>query len=199
VFVPLGEREYEPCVLVPHALTERQCDRAVALGRALEAEESRVGDDPDAAADDTTRRSRTAWIGDDDDTAWLYGRLTRVVARANRAFGFDLIGFTEDVQFTRYDEPGAFYDWHQDGLAGDVAGRKLSVVVQLTDPDDYAGSDLELFGVACGGPPDPDWTAATRARGTAIVFPAFEHHRVTPLERGARCSLVCWVGGPPFR
>jgi PKHD-type hydroxylase len=73
--------------------------------------------------------------------------------------------------------------------------------VQLSDPATYEGSDLQLLEVvedyddADGGA----WRSRVRRRGTVIAFPAFEYHRVTPLESGVRHSLVCWVGGPPFR
>ena len=79
--------------------------------------------------------------------AAIFDKLTKVAQRANRLYGFDLLGFTEDMQFTMYDRPGAFYDWHQDGLEGEMAGRKLSLVVQLSDPDDYAGGELQLFNI----------------------------------------------------
>jgi PKHD-type hydroxylase len=74
------------------------------------------------------------------------------------------------------------------------------MVVQLSDPDEYEGGALEFFGL------DGDETDAAadrrtkmRQRGTVVTFPAFEYHRVTPLTAGTRRSLVCWVGGPPFR
>jgi hypothetical protein len=59
----------------------------------------------------------------------------------------DLIGLSEDLQFTECDDAEAFHTWHQDGLVGELAGRKLSLVVQLSDPDDYEGGDLGLFGL----------------------------------------------------
>ena len=119
---------------------------------------------------------------------------------ANRRYDFDLIGFTEDLQFTEYDGAGAFYTWHQDGLDGALAVRKLSMVVQLSDPDDYVGGELEFF--ALDGDESAtasDRRVAMRTQGTVVVFPSFEYHRVAPLRSGVRRSLVCWVGGPAFR
>ncbi|MDZ7732078.1 MAG: 2OG-Fe(II) oxygenase [Acidimicrobiia bacterium] len=124
---------------------------------------------------------------------WPSGRIA--------AYDFELTGFTEDLQFTSYDETGAFYTWHQDGLDGEVAGRKLSIVIQLSASTDYEGSDLELLDVVEDYPAEDlaAWRRRVRRRGTAVLFPAFEYHRVTPLVRGTRHSLVCWIGGPPFR
>jgi PKHD-type hydroxylase len=201
-FVPEVDRRYESHVLVPRAFTRKQCDRIVDLGLSLPRDAGLVtGGTDDEAEDAETRRADIAWIPAEGDHLWIFDRLARAVGRANRLYKFDLLGFTEDAQFTCYDSRGSFYDWHQDGLEGDLAGRKLSVVVQLSEPDEYEGGDLELFSVTAGRAPDAlaDWRARARRRGAAIVFPAFEHHRVTPIRGGARYSLVCWVGGPPFR
>ena len=119
------------------------------------------------------------------------GRAKDAIDWARQSLAFDAPsanrGITQAVLATAHGQLG----WYEEGMAV-CAGAP-------SDPADYDGSDLQLFGVTGGGPPDPDWAAVVRRRGTAVAFPAFEHHRVTPLERGARCSLVCWVGGPPFR
>src|SRR5690606_39068749 len=147
------------------------------------------------------RRSKVAWIGRSDASAWLFDRLSELVVRANRTWRLDLHGFEEDLQYTLYDEPGSFYTWHQDGLDGDVATRKLALVVQLTDPAEYEGADLEMFDVVTDWEPEDlaSWRERVRALGTVVAFPAFEYHRVTPLVSGRRASLVAWVDGPPFR
>jgi PKHD-type hydroxylase len=191
--------DYEPARIVARVFTTAQCRRIVELGLGLGAASAEVGArDREVAEVAETRRSKTAWIPYGEETSWIYDRLARVAVDVNARYGFDLTGFTEDIQFTVYDEPGAFYDWHQDGLAGAVAVRKLSIVVQLSDPAGYEGADLEIFPIGLDAL-DPSWPTRARRQGGAIVFPAFEHHRVTPLVRGARHSLVCWVGGPPFR
>jgi PKHD-type hydroxylase len=201
-FVPEIDRPYEAAMCFERVFTPRQCGRIVASAEDLAVEEGLVGtDDASYDRDAAIRRSRLSWIEPVDATLWIFDKLTKVVAKANRTYGFDLLGFTEDLQLTRYDEPGAFYGWHQDGLEGDLAGRKLSLVTQLTDPDTYEGSDLELFCVNEEYEADAarDWAARARRQGSVVVFPAFEYHRVTPLVAGARHSLVCWIGGPPFR
>lgn len=190
------------------AFTPEQCGAVVALGDSLQAEGGALAGSPDgdgAAPDSGTdlalRRSRVAWISRSDQTAWLFDRLSELVVRANRTWRFDLSGFDEELQYTLYDEPGAFYTWHQDGLDGDVASRKLALVVQLTDPSLYDGADLEMFDVVTDWETDElaEWRARVRSQGTVVAFPAFEYHRVTPLVSGRRASLVAWVGGPPFR
>ncbi len=199
VFVPPAARGYASHVVLPGALTPAQCDRVIAIGESLRLDDGELAND--ASANDELRRSKVAWIGPDPGTGWLFDKLARLAQRANRHYGFDLTGFGEDLQYTVYDEPGAFYTWHQDGLSGEVATRKLALVVQLSDPADYEGADLELFDQVADLTAEELATAneARRARGTAVAFPAFEYHRVTPLVSGVRRSLVVWISGPPFR
>jgi PKHD-type hydroxylase len=199
VFAPRAAGTYTSHVVLPGALTAGQCDRVIALGESLRLDEGELASE--APIDAALRRSKVAWIGPEPETAWLYDKLARLAQKANRRYGFDLTGFGEDLQYTVYDEAGAFYTWHQDGLTGEVATRKLALVVQLSDPADYEGADLELFDTVADLSPD-DLARANRqrrGRGTAVAFPAFEYHRVTPLVSGVRRSLVVWISGPPFR
>ena len=201
MFLPPERPAYRSHVVVERALTPGQCDRVVALGSRWRADEATLAGEASGAADPALRRSTVTWLPPEDDTEWLFERLAAVVERANRQWDFELTGFGEDLQLTAYDRPGSFYTWHQDGLDGEVATRKLAVVVQLTDPATYEGADLELFDVVADLDDEAlaTWTDRCRVRGTAVVFPAFEYHRVTPLRAGVRHSLVAWVSGPPFR
>ena len=193
---------YQAFEVHPKAFTPRQCERIVALGRSLvSAQAGLEGDDGDEVNDESIRRSRTAWIAPDDDSWWIYDKLGAIAERANRRYGFDLTGFGEDLQFTTYDEPGSFYSWHQDGLDGGVADRKLSIVVQLSDPTDYAGGEIQFFEVVDDYDDEQlaSYTYQAHQLGTAVVFPSFEYHRVLPMRQGVRHSLVAWITGPPFR
>lgn len=193
---------YRTFEIHPRVFTPRQCDRIIAAGLASTLVDAALeGDDGAGITDEGIRRSRTSWLPPDEEHWWIYEKLAKVAERANRRYGFDLTGFGEDLQFTAYDEPGAFYSWHQDGLDGGVSNRKLSIVVQLSDPDDYSGGDLQFFETIEDYEPEQlaEFREATRERGTAIVFPAFEYHRVLPVREGCRYSLVSWISGPPFR
>jgi PKHD-type hydroxylase len=190
---------YTSHVVFDAAFTPEECAAISAIGDALDTGGGElVGE---AVSDQSLRRSRVAWIARDDETGWIFDRLSELVVRANRTWCFDVDGFEEDLQYTIYDEPGAFYTWHQDGLDGDVATRKLAVVVQLTPPDLYEGGELEMFDVVADWDEGSlaEWRQRVRALGSAVAFPAFEYHRVSPMTSGRRTSLVAWVGGPPFR
>jgi PKHD-type hydroxylase len=193
---------YQSHEIHPAVFTARQCERIVALGTSLvPAEATLEGTDGSIVADGAIRRSTPSWIPPDDDSWWIYSKLAKVAHRANRRYGFDLTSFGEDLQFTVYDQPGSFYSWHQDGLDGAVATRKLSMVVQLSDPDDYIGAELELFDVAEDFDDDElaQFAWHSSRQGTVVVFPSFEYHRVLALRSGLRHSLVAWVSGPAFR
>jgi PKHD-type hydroxylase len=112
----------------------------------------------------------------------------------NNAFGFDL-NLMREIQFTEYRaENEDHYKWHEDlsWRVNKASHRKLSVVIQLSDQGDYEGGDLELQHEA----PEPE---ALKRQGTVIVFPSFHSHRVTPITKGVRYSLVAWYEGPKFK
>lgn len=144
---------------------------------------------------DNIRRARIAWLDDKNGGDWALARVVDAVIAANRRhFDFDLKTFDEKMQVAWYgaDAQGHF-DWHVDiGDGALAAKRKLTIVVQLSAAETYEGGVLEIN---AEGRPQP----APRGLGSAILFPSFAPHRVTPITRGARYSLTTWVHGPPFR
>lgn len=138
------------------------------------------------------RSSSIRWMYPNEITEWVFERMAKVVLDLNNnLFGFDLDGFCEGFQFTKYTAPSQHYDWHCDrGAKGSV--RKLSVSLLLSDPDDFDGGDLEIK-------TGTDDERVSRIRGMATVFPSWTLHRVTPVTRGTRYSLVAWISGPAFR
>ena len=103
-FVSEGSREYQCALVYPSLFTARQCDRIVEQAADLSSDAGQVGVGPDAVEHDQgTRHSRIAWVPAEEPFAWVHDKLTAAVRRANRVYGFDLIGFTEDLQFTEYE------------------------------------------------------------------------------------------------
>ncbi|HZF30966.1 MAG TPA: 2OG-Fe(II) oxygenase [Gammaproteobacteria bacterium] len=137
----------------------------------------------------TIRRSRVVFLGAEQKYGWLYDRLWAAAQECNRLFFCVAVaGVEANVQLARYDSANrGFYDWHTD-FAGVRPLRKLSISIQLSNPEDYEGGDLELL---YGTEPHK----MDRSRGTFIVFPSFMLHRVTPVTRGVRWSLVSWILG----
>jgi PKHD-type hydroxylase len=141
------------------------------------------------------RRADVVWLDDIPGTSWVMDRIIDLVREVNtRVFDFDLREFAESPQVARYDAAReGHFDWHTDIGDGPVAGkRKLTIVVQLSEPGNYEGGALEVMrGSAV--------VEATRDMGAATLFPGFLLHRVTPVTGGTRHSLTVWAHGPAFR
>jgi len=142
--------------------------------------------------DTKTRTSHISWIpfskmGD------MYKDIERIMKTTNgNHFGFDGMTITEMAQYTEYPE-GGFYDWHMDcdvNMAHEPPVRKISMTLLLNDPSEFEGGDLELMAPG---------KFAELKQGHAIIFASFLNHRVNPVRRGMRQSLVVWFGGKPFR
>jgi PKHD-type hydroxylase len=162
------------------------------IGDALPKEKATVNTTLDQIPE--IRTSDISWIAYNRDTAFIYDKMAYVARMLNgQFFDFDISGFVEDFQYTVYNsECQDKYDWHMDKGNINAAPRKLSLVLQLSDPDEYEGGDLEFFmGV--------EGIKAKKQLGTIYAFPSYIVHRVTPVTRGTRKSLVSWICGPKFR
>lgn len=139
------------------------------------------------------RRSKINWLSNNENNSWVFKELANVVSKLNADFfGFNLTGFGEKLQLTHYNESDqGMYTWHQDfGSTG--PSRKLSLVLQLSEPDEYEGGELQLLNAKTP-------TCIKKKRGLITVFPAWTLHQVTPVIKGNRQTLVAWVSGPPFK
>ncbi len=139
------------------------------------------------------RKSRIKWCPQNQEWSWVYSKLHNMIVEANNSmWKFDLSTMNEQIQYTEYygsNEGG--YEWHMDCGEKIQNQRKISVTVQLSDSNDYEGGDLE-FNIG-------RQLTAQRGIGTAVIFPSFYLHRVTPVTSGVRKSFVLWVGGEPYR
>lgn len=136
------------------------------------------------------RRSFNSWIPINEQTFWIYQKLTDKINYINENFfEFDLEKI-EKLQFTYYkSEENGFYDKHVDPLQWNLPhNRKLSLVVQLSDPEDYEGGDL-IFHYS----KDPE--IIKKEMGMTVFFPSSLLHEVSPVTKGDRYSLVAWVHG----
>jgi PKHD-type hydroxylase len=123
---------------------------------------------------------------------WIYDRLSTACLQANAGrYKFDITGFQTELQLASYGTR-QFFDWHMDFGTGDLSNRKLSITVQLSDPDEYEGGELQFM-------INQNVFTATKEKGTAIIFPSFALHRVTPITKGCRKSIVGWIAGAPYR
>lgn len=157
-------------------------------------ERAQVGGNPNPEELSKIRRSQISWLSYNDNTKWVFEKLAHVVSSLNSQFyRFDLTGFGESLQLTNYNHSeSGMYRWHQDYGGRRSPSRKLSVVVQLTDPSQYEGGNLQIM---TGNEPQN----IRKERGILAVFPSYQLHQVTPVTQGSRQSLVAWVTGPAFK
>ena len=160
--------------------------------------EAAVGHATDGKPDNHIRQSTVRWVNPTDvNSAFITHLLWKYVREANRqVFNVDVTDIF-DIQYTIYDgAKKGHYDWHFDTFWGNSTcyDRKLSITVQLSDPDDYEGGDLIL---------DPQYEVpdkeVLKRKGTILVFPSPIRHKVMPVTKGIRKSLVAWVEGPKWK
>ena len=173
--------------------TPQQCQMVIDKGMSLKKEEAAVGmNKPQGKVDYKKRITTISWIPF-KDMPEMYKEIEATMLKANNNhFGFNGMRLTEVAQFTHYLE-GGFYDWHMDN---DVSGklqppvRKISMTLLLSDPSTFEGGELEFMS---------DGKKAKLKQGQAIFFASWLQHRVKPVTKGERKSLVMWFGGPSFK
>lgn len=159
-------------------------------------QEAKTGADNDGI-DKKMRSSQIKWIYPSQQWEWLYDKLMNMIMEANNnLWHFNIHGLLDSIQYTEYHaSENGHYGWHQDIGPGMLSTRKISVTVQLSDPSEYDGGDLEYF---IGGDPENP-IKVERNKGLVFIFPSFMMHRVTPVTRGVRRSFVLWIGGEHFK
>ena len=174
--------------------TPEQCQLIINAGRAEPQQKAEVGAGAGGAGviDTKTRTSHISWIPF-NKMPEMYATLEQLMLQTNiNHFGFENMQITEPAQYTEYPE-GGFYDWHIDSdviMAHEPPVRKMSMTLLLSPESEFEGGGLELM--------DENKVARPK-QGQAIFFASFIRHRVVPIKRGVRKSLVMWFGGTPLK
>lgn len=199
-------------------LPKRICDDIIKYGD-LKKEEERLGIIGDIGDRDITkkpltkkelkklyelRKSNIVWMED----RWIYQEVHPFIHAANKQAGWNYQwDWSETSQYTIYNK-GGYYDWHCDSWPAPYKGegeqkgkiRKLSVTVCLSDASEFEGGDLEFdYRNVHPKKPKPIIKASDLTKGSIVVFPSWVWHRVTPVTKGIRKSLVVWSCGWPFK
>ena len=183
-----------------NAFSAAECELIIKTASKLPTNQATIGIDS-KPADEDFRRSIIRWIDHtvNPEYTWIHDKLWKLQISINRDwFGFNVTNLPP-IQFTEYD--GSYkgeYKSHQDvfWLPHGNTHRKVSLVVQLTDPNEYEGGNLR-FEKINNYPGDGD-NESMRKQGTVIAFPSFVYHRLEPVTKGKRYSLVGWFEGPKF-
>ena len=187
--------------------------------------------DPDAdpnadTLNPTIRQGEVKWFttpGPHEMPQVIVDKINTTVQQAMDAcdWGFNL-SWIENFQYTIYHAredalTGDFYTWHTDHggevrhETGEPSHRKISMTIQLTDPDEYEGGKfqwLEPNGQYDGMKKNKlnlnmeesirTLPFSCQTLGSMCLFPSFLYHQVTPVTRGTRVSIVGWYNGPPW-
>lgn len=183
----------EPWVWWEGAFTDQELDWL--QQKAMQSnEQGQVGGAPTKEKLLEVRRSQVSWLRKTQENAWVFERLAHIAASLNSEYyKFDLTGFGEPFQLTNYDQADqGMYSWHVDFGGHRRISRKLSLVVQLTDPSEYEGGNLQVM-------VGPKIQTVRKQRGFVVAFPSYILHQVTPVTQGTRQSLVAWASGPQFK
>ena len=142
------------------------------------------------------RSTDVSWLYPTNENVHIWEKISEVVSRVNdQFFKFNLTGFYEPMQLGLYSaDKNGHYDWHVDvSMSDQNTPRKLSMVLLLSDPSEFEGGELQLK--LENDRPIP----VELKKGRAWFFPSYALHKVTPVTKGIRKSLVLWVGGPEFK
>ena len=203
-------------------LTPRFCDDVIKYGLQQQEQPAltgRMGTHRDIKKDPLTkeeklqlkhkRSSDVVWLAE----PWLYKEIHPYIHIANKNAGWNFQwDFTEPCQFTKY-KLNQYYDWHSDSWEkvydqpktlshGKI--RKLSMTCQLSDGSEYQGGEFEFDFRNYDQHQRDEYKNVRKvteilSKGSIIVFPSFIWHRVKPITKGVRYSLVVWHLGYPFK
>lgn len=192
--IPDVYKPLEPMASWRSGFNKEELQQIVNLGEMLQFQKGALGGGADSRVDASIRETDITWLRPAQETEWIYERIRNLAARINYdKFQFDLTHF-QHLQYGVY-KPGGHYTWHADAGGNSTEHRKLSFVVGLSDPEDYDGGELELNVAG-----DPNNAISMKlVPGDVVVFPSWTIHRVKPVTRGERRSLVGWAVGPAFR
>ena len=172
--------------------TPEQCNLIIEMGKSLPQQNAQVGDGAKGKYDTKTRTSHISWIPF-NKMPEMYKVIEQMMHKTNlNHFGFEGMQLTEPAQYTEYPE-GGFYDWHTDSefnCKNEPPVRKISMTCLLSHESEFEGGGLEI---------NKDGDIVRPKQGQAIFFASFIRHRVVPVTKGIRKSLVMWFGGTPLK
>jgi len=188
----LNTKDYPGWIWKNDIFNDLELNHIRMIGQALCMERATTGKNSEDCLDH--RRSMVSWIPINDHTSWIYERLTSHIKMVNEKwFDFDLDKI-ERLQFTHYNcNENGCYKAHVDPLQWNIPhNRKLSIVVQLSDPSEYEGGELILHN-------SHENNVIEKEKGHTVFFPSYTLHEVTPVTKGERFTLVGWIHGNAFR
>lgn len=171
-------------------IPEETVDKIISIGEKFPTQDGTTFSSPEQVS--KARVSTVRWVDDNNirNILWEYIKTANL-----NAFGIDVYNRAE-LQYTEYYGTNkGHYDWHHDcdWYNPYMHDRKLSITVQLSHESEYEGGNFEFD--ECENPNLED----SKKKGTVLIFPSYLRHRVLPVTKGTRKSLVAWFHGPRWR
>ena len=186
------------CVVIPDFFNKEELEKIDDVSKIFEVKESLVGNSgPDAEGEPNKNRSSDIrWIEPQEETTWIYEKMTEFLREMNGMhYMFNINGFeafqhatykdTDNGRFTKHIDESRLFD-----SINNI--RKISYSILLNDPSEYEGGELHIW----DGHGEGDTLIKDLKAGYLVAFPSFLLHEVTPVTKGTRKSLVCWARGP---
>ena len=195
-------------IQIPNFLSSEKCDELIQDIVSSEQEVvGCVGDENGTAILPEIRKTQEWYLCDqptnefrpdntNKDWKWLQDKMFQMANLVNeQVFKFDIEGCDNELKLIEYQD-GGFYGWHTDFNAGSCSNRKLVGIIQLTDPSEYEGGDVQ-FGIQ--DKDTKEWYSMNKLKGSITFFPAFLCHNVVPVSKGKRYVIQELFVGDHFR
>jgi len=175
------------------------CEKIITDAQSIPVQDAVVGTHENAKHDFDYRRSKIRFINrDNPNFIWLFDTIWKTAIEANRDFFNIQISKLDYIQLAEYrsTDKGEYKEHHDVFWMNKdpYYHRKLSGVIQLSNPKDYVGGQLEITeGVTPFNKDD------INQQGSIIYFPSMFRHKVTPVTKGTRYSIAVWFDGPKWR
>jgi PKHD-type hydroxylase len=190
---PFNLDAVENWAYIDNIFTPDECKEIIKIGNKRGLKKADVySDGLNQKVDENIRISKVSWLYPNEDTNWIFLRVSSAITQLNEQFfKFDLFGFIEGFQFTKYEAPTGYSGMHIDKVLHKKI-RKLSITIQLSDPKDYEGGELAIQ-------TNQEKNLMPKGQGKLVAFPSYALHGVSPVTKGTRYSLVAWITGPNFK
>ena len=191
-FYPATLKRYESWTYFEECFTPDECKKILDFSKTVEPVVPVFPNEDGEEVINTAYKNsviRTLQWGNETD--WMYHRLFEKISYVNDIiWQFELNGIFEGLDIIEYSTGGSM-DWHADGLAATTSTRKLSMSIQLSDPSEYEGGELELFVGHISNAP--------KKLGLITIFPSYIYHQVTEVTSGSRTTMVAHSHGRPYK
>ena len=183
-------KSFECFAIWENGFSEDELEKILFLENLQSFQKGTVGDHG-APTSNTVRDSDISWINPDNNSEWLFSRLTSITSKINYDHFMYDIDRIESIQYTKY-KHDQHYTWHWDAsFEWRQYVRKISMVMMLTDPEEYEGGELEV----CNTGNFEKTQKLKPKRGDIVFFSSWMPHKVHPVISGERKTLVSWVMG----